>query len=155
MTMIMMMMKTNQRKFFLQLRNVIMIIIIEDLRQKRQILVDSNQAHDQQEGGELALATVSDQDQQAEPLNHHDSPQALEAPNQASSEHQQQHQRGKRTLYACEGKQLQIECQLDEYIQLIRANYGRFSIGKCNDHGQLDWKVNCMSPTSFKIITSR
>lgn len=63
--------------------------------------------------------------------------------------------KGKRTLYACEEKQLQIECQLGESIQLIRANYGRFSIQICNEHGQLDWKVNCMSPASFQIIASR
>jgi len=62
---------------------------------------------------------------------------------------------GKRTLYACEEKQLQIECQLGESIQLIRANYGRFSIQICNEHGQLDWKVNCMSPASFQIIANR
>lgn len=63
--------------------------------------------------------------------------------------------KGKRTLYACEEKQLQIECQLGESIQLIRANYGRFSIQICNEHGQLDWKVNCMSPASFQIIANR
>lgn len=63
--------------------------------------------------------------------------------------------KGKRTLYACEEKQLQIECQLGESIQLIRANYGRFSIQICNEHGQLDWKVNCMSPSSFQIIANR
>lgn len=67
----------------------------------------------------------------------------------------QQRARGKRTLYACEEKQLQIECQLGESIQLIRANYGRFSIQICNEHGQLDWKVNCMSPMSFQIISNR
>lgn len=63
-------------------------------------------------------------------------------------------QKGK-TLYACEEKMLQIECQPGESIQLIRANYGRFSIGICNDHGQLDWKVNCMSASSFQLTESR
>lgn len=64
-------------------------------------------------------------------------------------------QRGKRTLYACEDQRLNISCQPAESIQLIRANYGRFSISKCNEHAQLDWKVNCMSPSSFQIITNR
>lgn len=63
--------------------------------------------------------------------------------------------KGKRTLYACEKEQLQIECQLGESIQLIRANYGRFSIQICNEHGQLDWKVNCMSPDSYQRIANR
>lgn len=62
----------------------------------------------------------------------------------------------KRTLYACEEKELQIECQLGESIHLIRANYGRFSIQLCNENGQLDWKVNCMSPpSSMQIIANR
>lgn len=83
----------------------------------------------------------------------------------SSREHQKRHTtteeidarqpRGKRTLYACEEKQLQIECQLGESIQLIRANYGRFSIQICNEHGQLDWKVNCMSLNSNQIIANR
>lgn len=63
--------------------------------------------------------------------------------------------RGNRVLYACEQKQLDIECQLGESIQLIRANYGRFSIQICNEHGQLNWKVDCVSPESTKIIANR
>lgn len=62
---------------------------------------------------------------------------------------------GKRTAYACEEKSLEIECQAGESIQLVRANYGRFSIQICNDHGQLDWKVNCVSPDSKDIIARR
>lgn len=62
----------------------------------------------------------------------------------------------KRTSYACEEKELQIECQPGESIHLIRANYGRFSIQLCNENGQLDWKVNCMSPaSSLQIIANR
>lgn len=132
----------------------------EETRQKRQILVDNNQAHQQQDGE--AVGAYQDQHHQqqetpnAEALNHHELPQALEAPasSQSSSDPNQQ-QRGKRTLYACEGKQLEIECQSGEFIQLIRANYGRFSIQICNEHGQLDWKVNCMSPASYKIIAQK
>nr|CAH7756708.1 unnamed protein product [Callosobruchus chinensis] len=52
------------------------------------------------------------------------------------------------TAYACEGKILKIECKEGELIKLIRANYGRFSITICNDHGNTDWSVNCMSPKS-------
>ncbi|KFM77944.1 Latrophilin Cirl, partial [Stegodyphus mimosarum] len=40
-------------------------------------------------------------------------------------------------------------------ITLVRANYGRFSISICNDHGNLDWRVNCMSHHSFPIMQER
>lgn len=56
------------------------------------------------------------------------------------------------TVYACEGKTLKIECKEGELIKLIRANYGRFSITICNDHGNTDWSVNCMSPKSLRVL---
>ncbi|XP_030748603.1 latrophilin Cirl isoform X2 [Sitophilus oryzae] len=59
------------------------------------------------------------------------------------------------TAYACEGKTLKIECKDGEVIKLIRANYGRFSITICNDHGNTDWSVNCMSPKSLRVLHSR
>lgn len=40
-------------------------------------------------------------------------------------------------------------------INLIRANYGRFSITICNDHGNAEWSVNCMSPTSLRVLSSK
>lgn len=61
----------------------------------------------------------------------------------------------KTTLYACEGTQLDIECQPAESIELVRANYGRFSIQTCNELGHLDWSINCTSPASFQIIDDR
>ncbi|XP_019754773.2 latrophilin Cirl isoform X3 [Dendroctonus ponderosae] len=59
------------------------------------------------------------------------------------------------TAYACEGKTLKIECKDGELIKLIRANYGRFSITICNDHGNTDWSVNCMSPKSLRVLHAR
>ncbi|XP_069693685.1 latrophilin Cirl isoform X9 [Periplaneta americana] len=59
------------------------------------------------------------------------------------------------TAYACEGKTLKIECKEGELIHLIRANYGRFSITICNDHGNTDWSVNCMSPKSLRVLHNR
>ncbi|XP_076230338.1 latrophilin Cirl isoform X3 [Nomia melanderi] len=58
------------------------------------------------------------------------------------------------TAYACEGKTLFIECDEGKLIHLIRANYGRFSITMCNEHGNTDWSVNCMSPKSFRVLNS-
>ncbi|KAK0084893.1 hypothetical protein PV325_006176 [Microctonus aethiopoides] len=56
------------------------------------------------------------------------------------------------TAYECEGKTLKIECREGELINLIRANYGRFSITICNEHGNTDWSVNCMSQKSFRVL---
>ncbi|XP_034936070.1 latrophilin Cirl-like isoform X1 [Chelonus insularis] len=59
------------------------------------------------------------------------------------------------TAYECEGKTLRLECGEGELIHLIRANYGRFSITICNEHGNTDWSVNCMSQKSFRVLHSR
>lgn len=59
------------------------------------------------------------------------------------------------TAYACEGKTLTIECGKGSYINLIRANYGRFSITICNDHGNDKWSVNCMSYKSLRVLQSK
>ncbi|XP_049705360.2 latrophilin Cirl isoform X4 [Helicoverpa armigera] len=59
------------------------------------------------------------------------------------------------TAYACEGKTLKIGCREGSVIHLIRANYGRFSITICNDHGNTDWSVNCMSTKSLRVLHSR
>ncbi|XP_055690402.1 latrophilin Cirl isoform X2 [Lutzomyia longipalpis] len=59
------------------------------------------------------------------------------------------------TAYACEGKTLTIECDPGNVINLIRANYGRFSITICNDHGNVEWSVNCMSPKSLRVLHAK
>ncbi|KAM3959999.1 calcium-independent receptor for alpha-latrotoxin isoform 4-T4 [Aphomia sociella] len=59
------------------------------------------------------------------------------------------------TAYACESKTLKIGCGEGSLIHLIRANYGRFSITICNDHGNTDWSVNCMSTRSLRVLHSR
>lgn len=56
------------------------------------------------------------------------------------------------TAYSCEGRVLEINCKPGEIIQLIRANYGRFSITICNDHGHTNWSVSCMSPKSLRVL---
>lgn len=59
------------------------------------------------------------------------------------------------TAYACEEKTLTIGCDPGYLINLIRANYGRFSITICNDHGNVDWSVNCMSAKSLRVLYSK
>ena len=57
-----------------------------------------------------------------------------------------------RTAYACEGSILNMDCDPGHVINLIRANYGRFSITICNEHGNTEWSVNCMSPRSHRVL---
>ena len=67
-------------------------------------------------------------------------------------------QRKYRTAYACEGSMLNLSCGGDgsgEVINLLRANYGRFSITICNEHGDTEWSVNCMSHRSLRALHSK
>ena len=57
-----------------------------------------------------------------------------------------------KTAYRCEGEEMTISCDANEVIQVIRANYGRFSIAICNKHGYTDWSVNCMSPETKRVL---
>lgn len=59
------------------------------------------------------------------------------------------------TAYACEEKTLTIGCEPGYVINLIRANYGRFSITICNDQGNVDWSVNCMSAKSLRVLFAK
>lgn len=61
----------------------------------------------------------------------------------------------RQTKYGCQGSTLKIECEEGELINLVRANFGRFSISICNEEGITDWSVNCMEPRTLRIINSR
>jgi len=58
-------------------------------------------------------------------------------------------------MYACEDRQLTMDCDFGSKINLIRANFGRFSITQCNEQGQLDLSTDCMSPITFRIMQER
>ncbi|XP_075680058.1 latrophilin Cirl-like isoform X3 [Dermatophagoides pteronyssinus] len=60
-----------------------------------------------------------------------------------------------KTTYACEHRELQLNCEPNESIHLVRANYGRFSLSICNEGGRLDLSVMCMSYRSFLIMSDR
>ena len=60
-----------------------------------------------------------------------------------------------KTSYACQGDRLELQCPLGSVIKVMRANYGRFSVGICNRHGITDWSVNCMAPRSLRILQDR
>ena len=60
-----------------------------------------------------------------------------------------------RTGYTCEGDEMVVQCGSEETIQIVRANYGRFSIAICNDDGKTHWSVNCMSPKTRHILQNK
>ena len=88
-----------------------------------------------------------------------------------------------RTGYTCEGDEMVVACDPEETIQIVRANYGRFtiisiitiiiitititiitiiianhgrfSIAICNDDGKTHWSVNCMSPKTRHILQNK
>ena len=62
---------------------------------------------------------------------------------------------GMKTSYACQGDRLDLGCPAGTVIKVMRANYGRFSVGICNEHGITDWSVNCMAPRSLRILQDR
>jgi len=61
----------------------------------------------------------------------------------------------RRTKYGCEGTTLDIECEEGTVINLVRANFGRFSISICNDGGNTTWSTNCIQPTTLRVLKKR
>ena len=60
------------------------------------------------------------------------------------------------TAYRCEGQTLEITCESREaVIEVVRANYGRFSIAICNRNGFTDWSVNCMAPKTKRVLKEK
>ena len=42
-----------------------------------------------------------------------------------------------------------------ERIEVVRGNFGRFSIAICNPHGDTQLSVNCYADKSTKILKKR
>lgn len=61
----------------------------------------------------------------------------------------------RRTKYGCEGSTLDIECEEGTVINLVRANFGRFSISICNEGGNTTWSTNCIQPTTLRVLKKR
>ncbi|CAL4223886.1 unnamed protein product, partial [Meganyctiphanes norvegica] len=82
----------------------------------------------------------------------------LASPKRYSDSQRLVHERSQssyRTAYACEGMELNIECEAGHVINVIRANYGRFSITICNTHGNTEWSVNCQSMRTHRVLADR
>ncbi|XP_046374770.1 adhesion G protein-coupled receptor L3-like isoform X2 [Haliotis rufescens] len=61
-----------------------------------------------------------------------------------------------KTTYACENSKLHVECNEDEVIRIMLANYGRYSISVCNRYGVTEgWNLQCISVLSFRVVSER
>uniref|UniRef100_A0A915JDA0 Sushi domain-containing protein n=1 Tax=Romanomermis culicivorax TaxID=13658 RepID=A0A915JDA0_ROMCU len=59
------------------------------------------------------------------------------------------------TAYACEGQTMNITCPDGYRINIIRANYGRFSLNICNEK-EMEWAdVQCSNNKSTEVMRER
>lgn len=61
----------------------------------------------------------------------------------------------RKSAYVCEDGSLVLSCTAGKHIDVLRANFGRFSITLCNPSGFLDWSVNCASGNSLPVLSQR
>ena len=57
--------------------------------------------------------------------------------------------------YGCEGTNMTIDCDENEVIKIVRANYGRFSLSICNPGGVTEWDYNCMQRRTKSVLDRR
>ena len=50
---------------------------------------------------------------------------------------------------------MDLSCQEGKLIHLLRANYGRFSLSICNEHGHSNYSVQCASFRAFLFMETR
>ena len=66
----------------------------------------------------------------------------------------------RRKVIGCEGKDVNLFCEDDKVIQVVRANFGRISGKICasgSRAGVLDvssWSTRCIQPTSLRAVSS-
>merc|ERR1719297_65257 len=52
-------------------------------------------------------------------------------------------------------RRTKYECEEGRLINLVRANFGRFSISICNEGGNTTWSTNCIQPTTLRVLKKR
>ena len=61
----------------------------------------------------------------------------------------------RRTLFACEGSSMSFTCEEGTSINIIRANFGRFSNSVCpSDSKDISWSNRCLHPISLRVVNS-
>ena len=61
----------------------------------------------------------------------------------------------RKLIHGCDGSTLELTCESDEVLSIIRANYGRLSHNICSNKSQSEtWSTRCIQPTSLRHIKS-
>ena len=50
---------------------------------------------------------------------------------------------------------MELQCEEGTQINIVRANYGRFSNTICNAKEVPGWSVNCFQPKTLRIVKER
>merc|ERR1719189_2722757 len=61
----------------------------------------------------------------------------------------------RRKVVGCEGSKLELYCEGEKVISVLRANYGRISNSVCGDSRGQDWSTRCIQPRTLREVTSR
>ena len=55
--------------------------------------------------------------------------------------------------HVCEGSSLSLSCEQDTVINIIRANFGRFSNSVCPSYSRdTTWSTRCIQPTTLRVV---
>merc|ERR1712241_727857 len=61
----------------------------------------------------------------------------------------------RRKVVGGEGSKMELYCEGDKVISVLRANYGRISNSVCGDNRGQDWSTRCIQPRTLREVTSR
>ena len=58
----------------------------------------------------------------------------------------------KQTLFGCNNDRVELQCSPGTHIDIVRANYGRFSLSICNSEAVSNLRTSCDSSHSTSNI---
>ena len=61
----------------------------------------------------------------------------------------------RRKAVGCEGSRLELYCEGEKVISVLRANYGRISSSVCGESRGEEWSTRCIQPRTLREVTSR
>ena len=56
-----------------------------------------------------------------------------------------------RRTTVCEGGEQKIDCQGDQKLEIVSADFGRWDRGVCKGFLDMDWHTNCHTPKALEI----
>ena len=61
----------------------------------------------------------------------------------------------RRKVLGCEGATVQLFCEDEKVIRVLRANYGRISASVCPAASSGSWSTRCIQPTTLRQVAAR